>query len=202
MEGSIMTRTLTAILLLFTLCIGHQAAASPGKEKMQLDMIFNFNGQIWSHRWSGDGQHEFLPGGDTDLQTWQEMITLLVFEEVDTDEALERVASNTLGFYSDSGTLLRAEVFQRAETSDPEYLLVAVLAVNGVVEAVFNHTRMVDGVGAATVYSHRFYGDTASDEVSAWLQTHGAHMENTLLAWDGAPRPKHLSILAPTLAEH
>lgn len=197
-----MKRTFTALLLLFTLCTGHQATASPGKGKIQLDMFFNFNGEVWSHRWSGEGQHEFLPGGETDLQTWRQMVTLLVFDDVDTDEALERVASHTLSFYSSSGTLVRAEVFQRSETSDPEYLLVAVLAVNGVIEAVFNHTRMVEGVGAATVYSHRFYGDTASEEMSAWLQTNGAHMEHTLLAWDGAPRPRHLSLLAPTAAEH
>jgi hypothetical protein len=51
-------------------------------------------------------------------------------------------------------------------------------------EAAFARFKLVGGNGHSFVYSHRFYGNKAADEMSEWLKSRGEKTENALLDWE------------------
>ncbi len=57
------------------------------------------------------------------------------------------------------------------------------------VEVAFARFKLLDGKGCSLVYSHRFYGGEAEDQMEAWLSTHGQAIETTLMEWNSIPSP-------------
>jgi hypothetical protein len=54
------------------------AADEPTKSDQKTAKTLSFRGVDYLHRWSKDGQNEFTPKGQEDLNKWQDMITINV----------------------------------------------------------------------------------------------------------------------------
>lgn len=158
-------------------------AASPGTSTMTL----RFGNVDYLHRWSKDGQNEFTPKSDPDLATWQDMVTINVFEKVATGEQLAEVANRIVGNYEAKGKIIRTDAKPRTKDQPAEYLIVAALGDPAFLEAAFARLFLRDGVGYAVVRSHRIYGKAAGPAMSAWLEANGPETEKMLMGWDKAP---------------
>lgn len=161
-------------------------------------MTLGFGGKEYVHRWSNDGQHEFTPPSEPDLQKWRHMVTLNVHKEVRNGDQLAQLANGVMGNYQKAGKILGTHSKPRTKNAEAEHLIVAILAARGVVEAVFARAKLVDGVGVVVVYSQREYGDKAADVTGAWLAKNGASVEKTLMTWDRFPRVAALDALPVT----
>ena len=135
------------------------------------------------------GQYEFTPAGQTDLNAWSQMVTLLEYRKVRGGEDLAKTANTVLGTYtSHGGKVLRTNSVPRTSSKAAEYFIAVVLPGSHYLEAAFARFRMNDGIGTAIVYSRRFYGKTSADDLGTWAKSHGASTEQTLMQWDAMPR--------------
>jgi hypothetical protein len=135
------------------------------------------------------GQYEFTPAGQTDLNAWSQMVTLIEYRKVRTGEDLAKTANAVLGTYtSNGGKVLRTNSVPRTSSKPAEYFVAVILPGSHYLEAAFARFRMNGGIGTAIVYSRRFYGKTSADDFGAWAKTHGASTEQTLMQWDAMPR--------------
>src|SRR5262245_26462329 len=78
-----------------------QTTASRDKPALTL----SFGGVDYLHRWSKNGQNEFTPSGNEDLASWRDMITINVYENVGTGEALADLANKILTNYQGHGRI-------------------------------------------------------------------------------------------------
>lgn len=152
-------------------------------------------GKVYLHRWSKGGQHEFTPEGDEDLSRWRDMVTVNTHDAVSNGEQLAALANSVLSNYQRHGKIVRTDSKPRTPQRPAEHLIVAILGNPEFLEAVFTRIVLVDGVGAAAVYSHRVYGKEAARLMGEWLKTNGASIEKTLMAWDRIPTPAALRSL-------
>lgn len=150
-------------------------------------MTFSFGGDDYVHRWSMGGQNEFTPLGESNLETWCDMVTLNVHETVTNGDQLAGLANRVLDNYERHGKILRTGSKPRTEESPAEHLAVAVLGAPTFLEAAFARFLLVDGIGVVVVYSHRIYANPAGEAMSEWLATNGPQVEGTLMAWDKLP---------------
>ena len=148
------------------------------------------------HRWSKAGQNEYTPPSQTDLDHWDDMVTVLVYDQVTTEDALALTASRILSNYKRDGKILRTKVTPGTGQHKAEYLIVGVLPGGGIYETVFTRVVMTGDVGQALIYAHRFYGDKRAAEATAdWLVANGQRIEDALTAWQDAPSPAALRTL-------
>jgi hypothetical protein len=159
-------------------------------------LAFKFNGQVYEHRWSQGGQNEFTPQGQDDLDHWQDMMTINVFEDVRDTKALSAIAGNTLENYQGMGKIIRSAKVGAVDGST-EFLVVAVLSSGTTQEANFARFTLTRGMGLAIISQHRAEGAESESEMSAWLLKHGQANEDKLMAWDGMPTAKALQALSP-----
>jgi hypothetical protein len=150
-------------------------------------MKLHFGPVDYLHRWSNAGQNEFTPDDEANLVTWQDMITINVFENVHTGEQLAEVANRIVGNYGAHGTVIRTDAKPRTKDHPAEYLIVASLGAPAFLEAVFARVILRDGVGYAIVRSHRIYGKKVGPAMSLWLQKNGPATETMLMAWNELP---------------
>lgn len=169
------------------LLIGTGAFAQPAAKGKGEPMSFSFGDVRYVHRWSQNGQNEFTPVAQTDLKTWQDMVTINLFENITTGEALSEIANRIVGNYAANGKILRTGSKPRTKDRPAEYLIVAVMGRPDFLEAAFTRLVLRDGVGYAIVRSHRIYGKEAGDPMSAWLQKSGPGIETSLMKWEGMP---------------
>jgi hypothetical protein len=123
------------------------------------------------------------------------MLTVNVHESVKTGEQLAGVANKILGNYQSRGKILKTESKPRTAAREAEHLIVGVLGDPAFLEAAFVRCAMVNGVGYATVYSHRVYGAKAGPAMSAWLAANGAQVEAALFGWPNMPAAAGLRAL-------
>lgn len=173
-----------------TLCSAAGQAAEP--------LVIDFQGQNFIHRWSQAGQHEFTPEGQQDLATWQEMLTLNVRDEVTDEEALANLANGVLGVYQKHGQVIRTASVPRSDSQSAEHLAIALMGNPEFVEAAFARFVFHEGRGIILIYSHRTYGEGASDAMVGWLQTNMASSESRLMAWSPLPGKASLDALPET----
>jgi len=62
-----------------------------------------FNGAEYIHRWSENGQNEFTPAGQEDLDKWTDMLTINVYPDAVEGDGLALVANKVLGTYQEHG---------------------------------------------------------------------------------------------------
>ena len=172
-------RTLAAVVLGAGLVVAHAADPPP--------VTLELGGLEFQHRWSEGNQHEFTPEGQDDLSRWQDMVTVIVAEGVETPDQLKALAGRVMGNYQRGGRILRAASGARSAEEPVEYLVVALLGNAELVEAVFARMVVIDGAGFVIIRARRGYDADAAEQVGAWVQQHGASVEKTLMAWDGAP---------------
>ncbi len=169
-------RSLAAILALLP-----ALALAAGAEELSFD---NVN---YQHRWSKNGQNEFTPPAETDLNHWTDMITINVIDQATDGDKLAQLANLVLKRYQTAGKVVRTNSIARSETRPAEHYIAAVLGNPGFLEAVFARFVLVDGTGLIIIHSHRVYGAQAGNELSQWLRANGPGQEQILMAWTGAP---------------
>jgi hypothetical protein len=162
------------------------AADEPTKPDQNTAKTLSFRGVDYLHRWSKDGQNEFTPKGQEDLNKWQDMITINVHEAVVNGDQLADLANRVLGNYQSVGKILRTDSKPRTLKREAEHLAVALLGGPTFLEAAFARLVLVDGVGYVIVYSHRIYGKDAA-KIGEWVQANGRSVETTLMASKGMP---------------
>src|SRR5690606_22303995 len=146
-----------------------------------------FGGVTYVHRWSHEGQHEFTPEGDDDLDRWTDMVTINVHEGVRDGDQLAAVANGVLANYEGAGEVLRTDSRPRTESAPAEHFVAAVLGGPAFLEAAFARVMLVEGTGVVVVYSHRVYGEPAGPAMSDWLGERGREAEEALMGWGDAP---------------
>lgn len=135
------------------------------------------------------GQYEFTPAGQTNLDAWTQMVTLIEYRNVSTGDGLAKTANGVIDAYKAAGgKILRTNSVPRTSSKAAEYFMAAILPAPHYLEAAFTRLRMYGGIGTAIVYSHRFYGKNSAGELGAWVKSNGPATEQTLMRWDGEPK--------------
>ena len=161
-----------------------RAAAAPAKS------AFTFRGVGYLHRWSMNGQYEFTPEGQQDLEKWSDMITMNVYPDAHDGEALASKANAVLENYkSHQGMVLKTNSVPRTSDRPAEHFIAVVFGRPNFIEVAFARFKLVDARGCSIVYSHRIYGEKIGDQMSAWLNSNGPQMEKALMEWNDMPSP-------------
>ena len=157
----------------------------------------DFAGMPYLHRWSKAGQNEFTPAAQTDLDHWTDMVTLLVYDKVATEDQLANIAGRLLAAYKKDGAVIRAVVLHATPERKAEYLIVGVLAGGGSNEIVFTRLVMTSEAGEALMYAHRLYGEKATVALGTadWLKANGPATEQALTTWQDGPSVSALRTL-------
>ena len=168
-----------------TLLFGLLLATMPQKTEV---VAFTFRDASYVHRYSKDDLHEFTPKAQADLGHFADMITFNTYKKVKDGEGLAATANAVLQNYKDhKAVVVKTDSVPKTEKQPAEHLIVVLFARPEFVEASFARFRLVGGQGVSVVYSHRVYGKTAGDAMSAWLEKNGNAVEKALMAWKSLP---------------
>ena len=150
---------------------------------------FEFRQVSYFERWSKNDQHEFTPDKQEDLDHWSDMITVNAYPGVDDGEKMAGTANAVLGNYrSHQGKILKTNSVPATSERPAEHFISALFVRPQFVEIAFARFKLVDKKGHSFVYSHRFYGDKATEQMNTWIAANGADVEKALLEWDGKIR--------------
>ncbi|AOJ70475.1 MULTISPECIES: hypothetical protein [Burkholderia] len=148
----------------------------------------SFDGVDFFRRDAASNRLEYTPKGEEDLLTWRSMITLVRYPEATTGDGLAAIANSVLGLYKQNRAMvLKVDAVPAAPGKPAEYFISVVFPTRDFIEAVFTRIALVDGAGAAAIYSHREYGHAVGNEVSAWLAKNGPAKERALRQWNPLP---------------
>jgi hypothetical protein len=189
------SRTLRAITLIASLVIAGNVAAAPDQPASAAKAspeTLTFGGNTYLHRWSKNGQNEFTPPDDTDLDHWRDMVTINTNETVRNGDQLATMANSILANYQKHGKIVRTDSRPRTTHKPAEHLIVALLGNAALLEVAFARVLLIDDVGVVAVYSHRVYGKEAAQPMGDWIQSNGPAIEKTLMTWDKIPAPAAL----------
>lgn len=129
------------------------------------------------------------PESQSDLKSWEDIVSFSIFQSVDNGEELAEVANQTLANYQSVKGMLLATNSEPATDSQPAEHFVANLFIQpDTFEFAANRMLLLKDYGVSVVYSKRFYNQKGEDGhfVSDWLETNGARLERALKAI-----PKH-----------
>jgi len=178
-------KAIAAIVLALTVATGAVAAES----KTEAASV-TLGGVEYFHRWSQGDQHEFTPRGQENLEHWSDMVTINYYRQVADGDRLAATANGALENYKNNhAMILRTNSVPRLFDRPAEYLIVVLFPQAEVIEAVFARFKMVGGVGASAIYSHREYGKKIGEQMSAWLTKNGTAVEKALMNWEKIPLP-------------
>ncbi len=143
---------------------------------------FSFKNVRYIFRDGGPDSKEFTPPGQEDLDHWADMITINTYKNVGDVNQLGSVAEAVLRNYKANGAkILGAHSLPGTPDKPAEYFIAAVFGRSEFFEAAFARFKFIHGVGVAIVYSHRFYGTSAGERMSAWLRDNGQSTEDALM---------------------
>jgi hypothetical protein len=161
-----------------------------------LKPAFAFGGVDYFHRWSKNGQHEFTPAAQEDLEKWSDMVTVNVYPDTHDGDALAAKANAVLENYkAHSGMVLKTNSVPRTPDRPAEHLIVVVFGRPTFIETAFTRFKLVEGTGCSIACSHRIYGEKVGDQMSEWLKHNGPNVEKMLMEWDRIPPPALLNKL-------
>jgi hypothetical protein len=125
--------------------------AAPRAQEQDL----TFDGTRYSRRCSREPQHEYTPAGQDDLSTWNDMVTLIGYPNAKTPGQMAMVAHELVSIYTGhSARVMRVDAIPATQETAAMYFVVALFIHSTFVEAVFARLELVDGEGAAVLYSH------------------------------------------------
>ena len=161
-----------------------RAAGPPPKR------AFVFRDVAYFHRWSKGDQHEFTPEKQEDLNRWSDMITVNGYPDVGDGERLAVTANAVLENYkTHQAKVLKTRSVPRTADRPAEHLIAVMFTRPNFIEVAFARFKLMDGKGCSLVYSHRIYGETMGDQMSAWLGANGQEIEKALMEWSSMPSP-------------
>jgi hypothetical protein len=146
-----------------------------------------FDGSDYFHRWSKNGQNEFTPQGEEDLNAWKSMLTIIVYDTVGTGDELAGVANRVLGAYQARGRVVKTDSKPKMRDREAEHFIAVVLGDPKFLEATFARFLLFERAGIAVVFSKRVYGRRVGDEMSGWLVKNGPAVEEALMNWKAIP---------------
>ena len=186
-----------AVHVFAIIAVGIAAAAAQGRgaSLQTRATTLTLGGKTYVHRWSKDGQNEYTPPSEPDLDRWRDMVTINVNESVRNGDQLAAMANSILANYQKHGKIVRTDSKPRTPQRPAEHLIVAILGNATLLEAAFARIVLIEGVGVVAVYSHRVYGKDAAAPMGDWVQTTGPTIEKTLMSWDKMPSPAALKQL-------
>lgn len=118
------------------------------------------------------------------------IFTLFDYAEVVDSAGLAEAANDALEFYKgQGGRVITHTTPTRTAKTPTEHLITVILHSAEDADAMFLRFTLRDGLGIATVYTHRIYGDSAEKAMSAWMEKNGAATEKALLSWEIIPLP-------------
>jgi hypothetical protein len=175
-----------AMLLVQNVVSGFLPQAADKKEKVA---AFSLTDLKYFHRFTKNDQHEYTPDGQEDLNAWTDMVTIQFYRRAKDGEALAATANAVLENYkANKALVVKTYSVPRATDKPAEHLIVAIFGRPEFIEVAFSRFRMHVGVGSAVIYSHRIYGKTIGNEMSAWLEKNGSTTEANLMKWDAMPK--------------
>jgi hypothetical protein len=168
-------------VVIFGVVLVYMALVAPAQEN---DVELSFRGVEYFHRWSQGTQHEFTPARQEDLEHWSDMLTINDYPGVDDGEKMAGTANAVLGNYrSHKGKILRTNSVPETDDHPAEHFISVLFGREEFSEAAFARFKLIDGKAYSFVYSHRFYGDEAADEMGEWLKANGEKVESSLMEW-------------------
>jgi len=154
---------------------------------------FVFMNVGYFHRWSQNGQHEFTPEKQEDLDKWSDMITVNAYPDVGDGERLAGAANVVLENYKNhQAKVLKTRSVPRTADRPAEHLIAVAFTRPNFIEVAFARFKLVEEKGCSCLYSHRFYGERIGDRMSAWLSANGEEIEKALMEWSSMPSPTRL----------
>ena len=189
------TRRHALLSLLGAALSGTALAQGPASGQKAETMTIHFRDQDFVHRWSKNGQHEFTPRAQADLQRWTDMLTLNVHNRSSNGEQLAVVANSVLANYQRHGKILQTRSTPRTATQPAEHLIVAVLGTPELLKATVARCLLSGGSGLVAVVSHRVYGKAVGPAMSQWLAANGPQVEQALMGWAQMPAVASLARL-------
>jgi hypothetical protein len=141
------------------------------------------------HRFTKDDQHEYTPAGQEDLNKWTDMVTLHLYRNANDGDGLASTANAVLENYkANKAIVVKTTSIPRTRERPAEHLIVVIFGRPEFIEVAFSRFRMHEGLGSAVIYSHRIYGKTVGNAMSAWLDKNGPTTEGNLMKWDAMPK--------------
>ena len=145
---------------------------------------FQFRQVNYFERWSRNEQHEFTPDRQEDLDRWTDMMTINGYPDVEDGEGLAATANAVLENYNNhQGTVLKTDSVPRTLDRPAEHLIVVRFDRPGFVEVAFARFKLAGDKGRSFVYSHRFYGEKAGEQMNSWMAANGADVGKALMEW-------------------
>ncbi len=188
-------------------CALATAVARPGfaAEAATPPTALTFMGTPYLHRWSANGQNDYTPLPQSDLAKWRDILTLQVYDGVDTGEKLSKVANDVLLASQKVGLIIRTNSLPATPGRPAQHMIVAVLSDVGVRTMVFTRFMLTPAGGLAVTYAHRIQGIKPDAEASAWFKVNDIPIEKALMAWTEIPSVPALRALpqasGPALAK-
>jgi hypothetical protein len=174
-----------SLVLLIAAAAATTPASSRGADNSKTP-AFEFRQVSYFQRWSKNDQHEFTPDKQEDLDRWTDMMTVNGYPDVHDGDALAKTANAVLENYkSHQGRVVKTRSVPRTDDRPAEHLIVVMFVQRGFVEIAFARFKLVENKGHSFVYSHRFYGDKASEQMNPWMVANIAGVEKALMEWDG-----------------
>ena len=162
----------------------------PQAAEKQKVTAFSFADVSYFHRFTQADQHEYTPDGQEDLNAWRDMVTILFYRKAKDGEGLAATANSVLENYKAIGAVVvKTDSVPRTRDKPAEHLIVVTFGRPDFIEVAFARFKMHEAIGSAVIYSHRIYGKTVGDQMSAWLKAKGASTERNLMNWDATPKP-------------
>lgn len=152
---------------------------------------FQFKETNFYFRWTNGKLFEFTPSGQANLNTYSDMVSVLVYRDVKTPDNLAAQANAVLQNYKDhNGVVLKTSSVPVTSEKPAEHFLAVMLADEGVVEGTFARFMLLGGMGYAVLYAHRIYGPVLHDNSEAlgkWENANGPAVEDALMKFVSVP---------------
>lgn len=117
------------------------------------------------------GLFEFTPHGQSDLDHWSDMVSVLVYRNATDADGLLNVAKTVLATNKQHNAVVLSTHSTPSTPAKPaEYYICVVLGNPNLLESVFQRFVLIQGVGYGMLYSHRIYGQKVGDQMSAWAR--------------------------------
>ena len=152
---------------------------------------FQFKGTNYYFRWTDGKLFEFTPQGQAGLDKYADMVSVIVYHDVQTPDALAAQANTVLERYKNqNGVVIKTSSVPKTLEKPAEHFVAVMLAGEQVVEGTFARFVLLGGVGYAVLYAHRVYGPVLHDNSEAlgkWEVANGPAVEDALMTFVSIP---------------
>jgi len=189
----IAVRHASKVLVLLALASSIALAKEPAKPAT---VRLKFDGVEYVHRTtSKSGRSDFTPASEPGPDSWRDRVTIIVRENVTSNDQLSGIAGNLFETVTDLGEVVRTDSVANPQTHTTDHFFAAKFQGKGFTQAAFARLALVEGKGMVIVYSHRSYGEHSEETSTGWMDRNGETIEGKLMSWTGMPKLAQLRAL-------